>query len=416
MLPPLVVVAPGLGRSQTGVALVIAGLVLCIAAVAWPRSRRAVERAFARSRLLRGADTLLWNLALLLVIGEIALGIAARFVSSPLLVTPNARSQQRIAEARAQVIDYFGPDASNSRGHTDRETLADARGVVRIAALGDSFAYGVVGYDANFLTLLETQLASRVGAPVEVVNLGLPNQQPRDYLQMLVDEGPSLRPDLVLVCLFTGNDFLLPGSATFFDARNWRPVAFAIRLFGVARERARAPEPTSPVAAPKGWVAVPDVGFSEDAYLDIAKGYVPALRRAPDDATRDAIDATMSTLVEIVAAATPAPVAVAVLPSELEVSPALRDRVLAALATPASDLDLDAPARITREALEARGVLVIDLLPPLVAAEQEAPTYAPRDSHWNQHGNAVAASAIAAALEAPVRAIAVEKGLSRAER
>jgi hypothetical protein len=422
MLPPLGVVATGRGRPQTAVALVIVGLVLCLGSAAWPRSRRATARVFARSRLLRGVDALFWNLALLLAIGEVALAVAGRFVSSPLLVTPNARSQERIEESRRHVIDYFGRDAGNARGHNDREPLADASGVVRIVALGDSFAYGVVGYDANFLTLLEAQLAERAGARVEVVNLGLPNLQPKDYLQMLVDDGLPLHPDLVLVCLFAGNDFKPPGNATFLDARNWRMVAFATRLFGVLRERAREPygPRRSPAAryagsaskesgaAPKGWVPPPQV-FSEEAYLGIAKEYVPVVRRAPDDDTRAAIDDALGIVGEIAARAAPAPVAVAVLPSELQVNPALRARVLASLALQEGDLDLDRPARATRAALESRGVTVIDLLPPLAAAERDAPTYALRDSHWNERGNAVAARALAEALEPPVRRIAATK-------
>ncbi len=387
------------------------------------------------------ADALLWNLALLLAVGEVALGIAGRFVSSPLLVTPNARSQERIEESRRHVIDGFGRAAGNARGYDDHDPLADASRVVRIVALGDSFAYGVVGYEANFLTRLETQLAGRAGVPVEVVNLGLPNLQPKDYLQMLVDEGLPLHPDLVLVCLFAGNDFKPPGNATVSDARNWRLVAFATRLFGFARDRLRAFEEArgpdrspaasnagskldgsrrSPAAryagtpfenaedAPKGWVPPPQV-FSAESYLEIARSYVPVVRRVPDAETRAAIDDALAIVAEIVARAAPAPVVVAVLPSELQVNPALRAQALASLGLDEGDLDLDRPARATRAALEGRAVAVIDLLPALAAAEREAPTYALRDSHWNERGNAVAAATIAAALEEPVRRIAAEK-------
>jgi len=98
-----------------------------------------------------------------------------------------------------------------------------------------------------------------------------------------------------------------------------------------------------------------------------------------------------------------------VLPSEVQVSAPLRERVIASLSLTEDDLDLDAPAKATRAALEPRGVAVIDLLPPLAAAERDAPSYAPRDSHWNERGNAVAAEALAEALEAPVRRIAATK-------
>jgi hypothetical protein len=409
MLPSLLVVPFGLGRSQTTVALVIAGLVLCIAGASWSRSRRAVARAFARSRLLRGADALLWNLAVILVIGELVLAVAGRLVASPLLVAPNANAQQRIEEARKTVFEYWGREAGNARGHNDIEPRADATDVVRIVALGDSFAYSVVGYEQNFLTRLESDLAERVGRPVEVVNLGLPGLQPKQYLQMLVDDGVPLHPDLVLVCLFSGNDFLEPGAPTPFDARNWRLVGFARRLARYAAERARTPGPAAPpVAAPKGFRSS-SAGFSPEAYLEIATKYAPLLRRDRDPAEQRAVDGTLAILDELVARAAPTPVAIAVLPSELQVNPELRASALAALRLREEDLDLDRPARETRRHLEDRGAIVVDLLPALSAAERDGSTYALRDSHWNDRGNAVAALAIADALASPVQRIAATK-------
>ena len=137
----------------------------CAAGAAWPRSRRAVAAAFARSRALRLADALLWNVALVLVVGEIVLAVAGRLISSPLLVAPNASAREHIEEQRRNVFEYFGRDAGNTRGHNDAEPRSDATGVVRIVALGDSFAYGIVGYEKNFLTRLESKLAERVGRP-----------------------------------------------------------------------------------------------------------------------------------------------------------------------------------------------------------------------------------------------------------
>ncbi len=405
MLPPLVVAPLGLGRAQTAVACVIAGVVACAAGAAWPRSRRAVTAAFARSRALRLADALLWNVALLLALGEIALTAAGRLTSSPLLVAPNASAREHIEEQRRNVFRYFGRDAGNTRGHNDTEPRSDATGVVRIVALGDSFAYGIVGYEKNFLTRLETRLAERAGGPVEVVNLGLPGLQPKDYLQMLAEEGASLRPDLVLVCLFAGNDLMRVGTATPFDARNWRLIGFVLRATRYAAERARSPDPgAAAAAAPKGKVAQPGT-FSESAYLDVATKYVPFLLRARAAPVQRGYDDTLAVLDEIVARAAPTPVAVAVLPSEVQVNPQLRLAVLSQLQLREQDLDLDAPAHETRAHLEARGVAVIDLLPALAAAERDGNTYAPRDSHWNERGNEVAAETLARALEATVRRV-----------
>jgi hypothetical protein len=393
MLPSLIVAPLGIGRTQTAVACVIAGVVACAAGAGWGRSRRAVAAAFARSRALRLADALLWNVALVLVVGEIVLAVAGRLISNPLLVAPNASARERIEEQRRNVFEYFGRNAGNTRGHNDAEPRSDATGVVRVVALGDSFAYGIVGYEKNFLTRLESKLAERVGLPVEVVNLGLPGLQPKDYLQMLAEEGVALRPDLVVVLLFAGNDLMRVGAATPFDARNWRLVGFVLRLWRFAAERARTQDPgAAAAAAPKG-----------------AMSYAPFLRRDRSDSVQRGYDDTLAVLDEIVARAAPTPVAIAVLPTELQVNPQLRASALSQLQLREQDLDLDAPARATRAHLEARGVAVIDLLPALAAAERAGNTYAPRDSHWNERGNEVAAEVLAESLEAAARRIAETK-------
>lgn len=149
--------------------------------------------------------------------------------------------------------------------------------------------------------------------------------------------------------------------------------------------------------------------FSEPAYLKLAASYVPFLRRELDASVQRGYADTLAVVDEIVARAAPTPVAVAMLPTELQVNPQLRASVLSQLQLREQDLDLDIPARETRLHLEVRGVAVIDLLPALAAAERDGNTYALRDSHWNERGNEVAAEVLAESLEAAVRRIADSK-------
>jgi hypothetical protein len=116
---------------------------------------------------------------------------------------------------------------------------------------------------------------------------------------------------------------------------------------------------------------------------------------------------------EIVARARPTPVAIAVLPSEFQVSPPLRARVLARLQLAEPDLDLERTARETRAYFEPKGIPVIDLLPALTTAEAEESAYALRNTHWNERGNAVAARVLAEALEPKVRALALSEPRSK---
>ncbi len=98
----------------------------------------------------------------------------------------------------------------NSKGFNDTECEArKPAGTLRVLGIGDSFAFGVVPYANNYLTLLEEELRAR-GKKVEIVNMGIPCIGPEEYLSVLASEGLDLDPDMVLVSFFVGNDFETP--------------------------------------------------------------------------------------------------------------------------------------------------------------------------------------------------------------
>ena len=93
----------------------------------------------------------------------------------------------------------------NSGGFNDTEFSDKRDTTYRIVGIGDSFAFGVVPYRYNYLTLLESQLF-RTHADVEVLNLGIPSIGPKEYVSILIHEGLELQPDMVLLSFFIGND------------------------------------------------------------------------------------------------------------------------------------------------------------------------------------------------------------------
>jgi lysophospholipase L1-like esterase len=401
LLPPIAV-AMGIGKRSSAAAGMAIGVAVCAVGYLWPRTRRAAGAVYARSRILRIADTALWNVALVLVIAEFALTVASHVTNHPLLASPNASTQARIEKERESLIAFYGAGGANTRGFNDTEWRPNPSDVFRIIALGDSFAFGVVGYQDNFLTRLEGDLAARLGRPVEVANLGLPSMQPREYLQILVDDGLALRPDLILLCLYSGNDFQPSPTESRFDARNWRVVGFVSRVARYAAERDFRTSAAPVAGAPVTGNNAP--AFTEHGYLQITDALIPLLRREPTAKVERGLRETLALADEIVARARPTPVVVAVLPSEVQVNPLLREQLLARAQLAEADLDLDHPARATRSHFEPQQIPVVDLLGALTAAEQTAPTYAPRNTHWNERGNAVAAQALADALAPVVRA------------
>src|SRR5262249_47309416 len=77
---------------------------------------------------------------------------------------------------------------------------------VRIVALGDSFTqgYGVEDHQ-SWPRRLEVLLNARDARPHEVINLGVPGANPRDYLGYLSDPGLAYQPDAVLVMVMAND-------------------------------------------------------------------------------------------------------------------------------------------------------------------------------------------------------------------
>jgi hypothetical protein len=82
----------------------------------------------------------------------------------------------------------------------------------RVLVLGDSFAEGVgVTTAQRFSAVLKEGLNQKKeggSASVSVVNAGQIATQPLDYLHNLTSFGLALKPDLVVISIFTGNDFM----------------------------------------------------------------------------------------------------------------------------------------------------------------------------------------------------------------
>ena len=104
----------------------------------------------------------------------------------------------------------YAPDFNfklNSLGFKDKEFSEKKENIYRIIGIGDSFTFGVVPYEYNYLTLLGSDL-QRAGYDIEVLNMGICAMGPKEYLSLFVSEGLKLKPDMLLLSFFVGNDFI----------------------------------------------------------------------------------------------------------------------------------------------------------------------------------------------------------------
>ena len=107
--------------------------------------------------------------------------------------------------------EYDVPFRINAQGlRDDHEYAAEHPGTTRILLVGDSFVFGIgVELQDTLGKQLERALnAARPGQPVEVVAAGVPSYGIDAYALLIERWVPRLRPELVVVALYPGNDLL----------------------------------------------------------------------------------------------------------------------------------------------------------------------------------------------------------------
>lgn len=90
-------------------------------------------------------------------------------------------------------------------------------GVLRVLALGDSHTDGLLNNDESWPNVLE-KLGEAEHGPWEVLNAGVTGYQPWHYYTWWQQYGRVLRPDLVLLAYYLGND--LPSGGSFTDSES----------------------------------------------------------------------------------------------------------------------------------------------------------------------------------------------------
>jgi len=95
----------------------------------------------------------------------------------------------------------------NSKGFRGEEFVpGDAHR--RIVVYGDSFIHAEFSVlKDTFTEQLEVNLSERLGKDVEIVNAGVAGYGPDQVVRRMEDELPWLKPDLVVVGIFAGNDY-----------------------------------------------------------------------------------------------------------------------------------------------------------------------------------------------------------------
>lgn len=275
----------------------------------------------------------------------------------------------------------------NSKGFKDKETVEKRKDEYRILGIGDSFAFGIVPYDKSYLTLLESKLQAQ-SIDAEVINFGIPSIGPEDYLSLLVAEGLDLDPDMLLLSFFTGNDF---GESEPRKLQSYSYMASLIKYFHSLAQHY------------EGRIILPGAEYCDDCpTLDEEEHLKVEYIRSfiyPKDSQRFSayFEQAMVHLKNIsdICKENEIELVVAVIPDEIQINAQLEARVLRKFypEISADEWDITQPNKRLAAELDRLGINNIDLHKYFV----ENPTaqyYKPRDTHWNEAGNELAAMAI----------------------
>ena len=327
-----------------------------------------------------------WNVVIIFVVTFLLLEGSFRLYHhiSPVFIFPD-NSHNRF---RNKPFDYDYDDFRlNSRGFKDIEPQATKPlGSIRIAGIGDSFVYGVVPYKDNFLTLLEEQLNSVKSERYEVLNMGIPWTSPREYYSMLVKEALPLKPDIALICIFVGNDFIE-------ISRKASHKSFVIAAGKYLLDSFRHVEAGN-ASRPQTQNHYDDdaTTFSDAYFLEIEAGRTDIYMKS-DKMLSERLPRVMAWIDEIKAVCERNGIQlfVTLIPDELQLDTELQQRVLQKIGSDRDKLDFDLPNKRLGAELRARNIRYLDFLEPFRLKSRDIRLYKPRDTHWNIAGNRLAA-------------------------
>ncbi|MCB0794336.1 MAG: hypothetical protein KDB88_06330 [Flavobacteriales bacterium] len=282
----------------------------------------------------------------------------------------------------------------NSVGFRDRErSYKPDSSTCRVLGIGDSFgfAHGLPP-DQGYLALLEQDLQG-IMPGMEVLNACVPGRGPNFYLDLLQRIGPEVRPDVVLMGFFVGND--LDGIVAQRDPHRSDPGINAnktwlrrnIHLYSFVADRMKS---------------IPFVRRMLKGY-NISTGLIGAqaidVLRTEESADFKAGWERLEDVLRAMKGLAPGLVVVAI-PTVEQVESDRLVQALERLEYQPSEVDVRHPMERLSRMCSQLGIAQVDLLGPMTrryAKDHEA-LYFEIDPHFNARGHAAAADVLAAAF------------------
>ncbi len=331
------------------------------------------------------------------------------YVSPPSeLYAPDKELERKLAPDYHTVVrkpDFTMDVQTNSLGLRDKEIGPKKPGTQRVLVVGDSYAFGFGVQQAEAFPARLEGLLKAEGKDVEVINSGVFGWGPDQEMMWLEREGLKLRPDVVVIAFYVGNDVLDSTDKRFFEVKDgklervkpllsdteMKALEFKswlrrnVYVYAFLSEKAR----TLLAAAGSGAGEPVDEQsmFKATDSPEIARGWGVA-------------EATVAEMARASRAAGAQPLLM-VIPSRLQYGREKCGPGEKCLPGGGEEgFDWAQPDVRLRAFAEAQGIRYLDLLPVFKALPDPGAANLPLDGHWNALGHETAAKALAAALQA----------------
>lgn len=299
-----------------------------------------------------------------------------------------------------------------SRGYLDDSVFHKDKNVFRILGLGDSFAVYLRWENKNYHNFLQNNLDFTYGKnKFEIINAGVGATGPGYYWHILNKHGDLLKPDLVLVGFFVGNDFLEMD----FDVIDLGPLIwerrdplekfigyFRFKYFwiykyfhrkGIIMSEARqnAKELREGVIPESEGISI-----SRENFLRMERDRMWICDRNKRADLIKLWDAKSHLMLKFKEWGRKRNIKVvfAIFPDEFQVNSDLFQEILKKFDVPKESIDLNFPNTLLLNFCNSHDIYCVSMLEQFQKNAKSKQLYIPRDTHWNVEGNRLAADII----------------------
>lgn len=296
------------------------------------------------------------------------------------------------------------------RGYLDKSIFKKPQGIFRILGFGDSFARNMAEKEKNYHNFLEADFLKKGTRRIQIINAGMSGIGPGYYWHILKKYGDAIKPDLVIVGVFVGNDFeelefkyvtmgtigikeyLEPGEKIlrFFRFPDWWLYQLIRRNLILMREQRKKAYEV------KNQLVKEEATFSNTAFYDIQKKRMWIFEKENQERLRKIFAKGSKVFLNFKTWCQDRnlELVIAIFPDQFQVDNEMKNMILAKYGMVPDSLDVSFPDQLLVQFCQRNNIHCLDMLADFQKQAQSAKLYRLNDTHWNEAGNRLAADLI----------------------